>query len=298
MQATDDIALFVRTIDLGTFASAGAEAGLTASAAARIVSRLEARLGSKLLARTTRRLTLTQEGEIYLAHARAIVAAVEVAAAEVNAGRGQPRGLLRINTGTAFARHALVGWLPAFQARYPGITLDLTVSDLRGDPAIGQTDITIRVGPLADSNLVLVPLGSVSRIIAASPGYLARHGTPQQPIDLLAHNCLLLSGFARLAQWPMLENGKRILLPVKGNVTCDSADVLLDMTLAGIGITRFGDFLAERAIADGRLIPLLTGCHDADPTPMSALVLPGRQNIPRVRAMIDFLKTACQTGQV
>ena len=131
---------------------------------------------------------------------------------------------------------------------------------------------------------------------AASPYYLAKHGTPQQPRDLLAHNCLLLSGFARLAQWPMFEFSKRILLPVKGNVTCDSADVLLDMALAGIGIARFGDFLAERAIADGRLVPLLTHCHDPDPTPISALVLPGRQNIPRVRALLDFLKEACRVN--
>ena len=294
MQITDDIAVFVRTIDLGTFAAAGLEAGLSTSAVARIVSRLEARLGIKLLARTTRRLTLTQEGEIYLAHARAIVAAIEVAAAEAGAGQSSPSGLLRMNTGSAFARYKLAALLPEFQARYPDISLDLTVSDLRGDPSVDQVDITIRVGPLSDSSLVLVPLGSVSRIIAASPDYLARHGTPQQPSDLLAHNCLLLSGFARLAQWPMIKGGKRILLPVKGNVTCDSADVLLDLTLAGIGITRFGDFLAERAIAEGQLIALLVDCHDPDPTPISALILPGRQNIPRVRAMINFLRAAYQ----
>lgn len=297
MNSTDDITIFVRTIDLETFAAAGAEAGLSASAVARIVTRLETRLGVKLLARTTRRLSLTQEGEIYLSHGRAIIAAVEVAAAEVSVSRTHPRGLVRINTGTPFARLRLVGWLPAFQAQYPGITLDLTVSDQRGEPTFDQTDITIRVGPLADSGLILIPLGKVSRIIAASPDYLARHGTPQQPRDLLAHNCLLLSGFARLAQWPMFEGSKRILLPVKGNVTCNSADVVLGMALKGIGIARFGDFLAERAIADGRLVPLLTNCHDTDPTPISALVLPGRQNIPRVRALLDFLTQACGVNQ-
>jgi DNA-binding transcriptional LysR family regulator len=293
MQVTDDIAIFVRTIDLGSFAAVGAERGLSASAVARIVSRLESRVDTKLLARSTRRLTLTQEGEIYLGHARRILAALEVAAAEIGSNRSRPRGLVRINTGTAFARHKLVGWLPEFQAQYPDITLDLTVSDKRGDPELEQTDITIRVGPLSDSNLVLIPLGSVSRVIAASPDYLAKHGTPQNPSDLLAHNCLLLSGFARLAQWPMLERNKRILLSVKGNITADSADVLLDMALAGIGISRFGDFLAGRAIADGRLIPLLSKHHDADPSPISALVLQGRQHIPRVRALLDFLKAAC-----
>ena len=294
MNPNGEIAIFVRTIDLGTFAAVGAEANLSASAVARIVSRLEARLGAKLLARSTRRLSLTQEGETYLGHARAILAALEVAAAEVGRGQRSPRGLVRINMGTAFARLRLVGWLPQFQAQYPDITLDLTVNDQRGDPTFDQTDITIRVGPLSDSNLVLVPLGTVSRIIAASPAYLDKHGTPQTPQGLMRHNCLLLSGFARLAHWPLFENGKRVLLPVKGNVTTGSADVLLDMALAGIGIARFGDFLAEAAVADGRLIPVLSDCHDTDPTPLSALVLPGRQNIPRVRALVDFLKASCQ----
>ena len=290
MQPTDDIATFVRTIDLGTFAAVGAEANLSASAVARIVSRLESRLGTKLLARTTRRLSLTQEGAIYLGHARVIMAAVELAAAEVSASRKRPRGLVRLNTGTAFARYRLASWLTSFQNQYPEIMVELTVSDQRGDPILSQTDITVRVGPLADSNLVSIPLGKVSRVIAASPNYLAKNGTPKRPRDLLAHNCLRLSGFERLAQWPMFEDGKRTLLQVKGNLTCNSADILLEMALEGVGIARFGDFLAERAIADGRLISLLQDCHDTDPTALSALVLPGRQNIPRVRALIDFLK--------
>jgi DNA-binding transcriptional LysR family regulator len=161
---------------------------------------------------------------------------------------------VRINTGTAFARQRLFPWLPAFQAQYPYITLALTVSDQGGDPTFDQTDITIRVGPVADSHLVLVPLNTVSRVIAASPDYLARHGMPQHPHDLLEHNRLLLSGFARLAQWPMFagsKDRKRTMLPVKGNITADRADVLLELTLAGIGIARFGDFMAEPAIAEG-----------------------------------------------
>lgn len=294
MQITDDIALFVRTVDLGTFVAAGLEAGLSASAVARIVSRLERRLGAKLLHRSTRRLVLTQEGETYLPHARAIVAAVEEAQAEVGADRGRARGLLRINAGTAFAKHRLVRLLPEFQARYPDISVELSVSDQRIDPVLDQIDVTLRVGPLQDSGLVLVPLGTVKRIIVASPDYLARRGRPEVPRDLLEHNCLQLSGFARLAQWPMLEGGKRILLPVKGSIACDSADLLLDLALAGVGIVRLGDFLGEQALTDGRLVPLLSDCHDPDPTPLSALILPGRQNIPRVRAFIAFLKMACE----
>lgn len=294
MQYTDDIAIFVRTVDLGAFAAAGKEAGLTASAVARIVSRLESRLGAKLLHRSTRRLVLTQEGETYLHHARAIIARVEEAQAQIGAVKGRPQGLIRINTGTAFAKHKLVRLLPEFQTLYPDISVALTVGDQRIDPLLDQTDVTIRVGPLQDSGLVLLQLGTVHRVMVASPGYLARHGVPQHPRELLAHNCLQLSGFTRLAEWPVLEDGKRVMLPVKGSITCDSADLLLDLALAGVGIVRLGDFLGEQALADGRLVPLLTTLHDSDPTPLSALVLPGRQNIPRVRAFLTFLKAACR----
>ena len=292
MSQTDEIATFVRTADLGSFVAVAIEVGLTASAVARTVSRLERRLGIKLQHRSTRRLVLTQEGEAYLHHARAIVAAIDAANAEIAAGLGRPKGLIRVSTGTAFAKHRLVRLLPQFQALYPDIMIDLAVSDRRVDPEADQIDITIRVGPLQDSQHILHPMGTVRRVIAASPDYLARRGVPQCPLDILAHNCLLLNGFARLAQWPMFENGKRVLLPVRGSVRSDSADVLHDLALADVGIVRVGDFLGEQALADGRLVSILASCHDDDPTPLSALILPGGQNIARVKAFIPFLKTA------
>lgn len=292
MHPAGDIASFVRVVDLGSFAAAALEAGLTASGISRAVARLEHGLGVKLLHRTTRRLVLTQEGEIYLARARDILAALEAAEAEVTAARGRPQGLLRINAGTAFARHRLARLLPEFQALHPGIAIDLSVSDQRIDPVAGQIDVTIRVGPLDDGPLIRQRLGEVRRIIVASPDYLARHGTPLAPVDLLQHNCLLLSGFSHQASWPFCEDGRRFTLPVKGALSCDSADMLLDLALAGSGIIRLGDFLGEAALAQGRLVTLLGACHDDEPMPISALVLPGRQAIPRVRAFVDSLKTA------
>jgi DNA-binding transcriptional LysR family regulator len=285
-----DIGYFVRTVDLGSFAAVGAEIGLTASGVSRIVSRLEDRLGVKLMHRTTRRLALTPEGETFLVHARGILSAVETAKAAVASAHGRPRGHVRLNSGTAFAKHKLARLLPDFLAQYPDITIDLSVGDRRIDPIAERVDVTIRVGPLADSELIAVRLGEVRRVIAASPHYLAARGTPQKPADLLQHNCLLLSGFSRLSQWPLFENGKRVLVAAKGNVTSDSAELLLDLALAGTGILRLGDFLGEAALAQGRLIPLLADCHDDDPQPITALLLPDRQSIPRVRAIVDFLK--------
>lgn len=285
-----DIGCFVRTVDLGSFAAVGIEIGLTPSGVSRIVTRLEDRLGVKLIHRTTRRLALTPEGETFLAHARGILSAVEVAQAAVASTHGRARGHVRLNSGTAFAKHRLARLLPDFIAQYPDITIDLSVSDQRIDPISERVDVTIRVGPLADSELIAVRLGEVRRVIAASPRYLAVHGTPSKPADLLQHNCLLLSGFSRLSQWPLFENGKRVLIAAKGNVTSDSAELLLDLALAGIGILRLGDFLGEAALAQGQLIPLLADCHDDDPQPITALLLPDRQSIPRVRALVDFLK--------
>jgi DNA-binding transcriptional LysR family regulator len=291
MHPTSDLAIFVRTIDLGTFAAVGAETGLTASGISRVVTRLESRLGAKLLHRTTRRLVLTQEGETFLAHARGILAAVEAAEADVASTLGRPRGHIRVNSGTAFARHRLAQLLPRFTAQYPEVTIDVSINDRRIDPITDQIDVTIRVGPLADGELIAVRLGEVRRIIVASPDYLTRHGTPLRAAELMRHNCLLLNGFARLAQWPMFEEGKRVMMAVSGSVSCDSADVLLDLAMAGVGLVRLGDFLGEAALADGRLVSLLDDCHDPDPQPITALVLPGRQSIPRVRALVDFLKS-------
>jgi DNA-binding transcriptional LysR family regulator len=290
MTAAHDIAIFIRVVDLGSFAAVAKEKGLTPSAISKIVSRLEDRLGVKLLQRTTRRLVLSQEGETYSMRGRDILAAIEAAEAEVAAGRGQPRGHIRINTGTAFAKHRLAGILPEFLRRYPDITVELSVNDRRIDVVADQIDVAIRVGPLGDTSLVAFRLGEVRRIIAASPSYLRRHGKPRQAQDLISHNCLLLRGFSRLAQWPMYVNGERILIPVKGSMTSDSAEVLLELAIAGVGIIRFGDFLGQPALSAGRLIPLLESCHDDDPTPLTALLPPGRQNIPRIRAFVQFLQ--------
>lgn len=286
-----EIAIFVRIIELGTFAAVANEAGLTSSGVSRIVSRLEDRLHTKLLYRSTRRLALTPEGETFLAYAKSILAAAEAAEADIASTQGRARGHLRINCGTAFARYKLSPLLPTFLEKYPDITVDVSVADRRIDPVAEQADVTVRVGALADSDLIAIQLGTVERIIAASPDYLSARGVPESAGDLVHHNCLLLTGFPRQAHWPMYQSGKRIDIAVKGAVTSDSADALLHMAIAGVGIVRLGDFLGEEALSNGQLVPVLADCHFGDPQPITALVLSGRQDVPRVRVFVDFLKT-------
>jgi DNA-binding transcriptional LysR family regulator len=288
-----DIATFVRVADAGSFAAVAAETGLTPSGVSKIVSRLEDRLGVKLMHRTTRRLSLTPEGETMLARGRDILASIEAAEAEVTAARGKPKGLIRVNTGTAFARHRLAPVLPEFHARYPDIRLEIAIADMRVDLAAQQVDVSIRIGPPGETEYIVRPIGFMRRMICASPAYLARHGTPRHPEELAKHNCLVLTGLARLAEWPFEVDGRSILMKVNGSVTCDSAELIREMVLQGLGIARFGDFIADDALADGRLVPLLVESNRNGPQQINALIQPARRMLPRIRAFTDFLVERC-----
>lgn len=285
-----EIEAFIRTVELGSFAAVAAETGYTASGVSRMISRLEDGLGAKLLHRSTRSLTLTPEGELFLDRARNILLTVEAAATDVSQSTGTPSGFLRINSGTAFAHHVLARKLPDFHARYPEISTHLGVTDRRIDPIAERVDATIRVGKLTDSDLVAVRFGTVRRIIAASPAYLACRGYPETIQDLGGHDCLLLAGFPKQAIWPMLQNGRRVDVKVRGAMTSDSADALLQAAIGGGGLVRLGDFLGTDALFRGQLVPVLSEVHFDDPQPITVLIQPGRQKLPRVRAFLDFLK--------
>ena len=290
MARPDDMAAFLRVVERGGFARAAGDLGLTPSALSKLVARLEARLGVKLLTRTTRRLAPTPEGEAYAARARDILALIEAAEAEAMAGGARPRGHLRVNTGTAFARHRLVPILPAFFARYPEITLDLGVTDRRVDMVAEQADVVLRVGALEESGLIARKLADGRRVICAAPAYLARRGTPTRPEDLLQHDCLVVHGLARLPAWPFRDGkGGVRTLTVRGRAATDSAEAVRGMALAGLGIIRVAAFFVAQDIRLGRLVPLLEAEHASEEVPLWALVAPGRQRMPRVRAFIDFV---------
>lgn len=285
-----EISTFVRVIERGSFAAVATEKGYTASGVSRMISRLEQSLGTKLLFRSTRQLSLTPEGEAFLPHARRIMETIEQAAAELSKSTGSPKGHIRINCGTAFASYKLAPMLPEFTRCYPDISLDVAVTDQRVNPVSSQADITIRVGALADSGLISIPMGSVVRIIAASPAYIEQHGMPRKAAHLKDHNCLLLRGFPDQAFWPFSENGKQIKVPVSGSIVSDSAETLLRAAIAGAGIIRLGDFLGAEALKSGQLCPILTDTHVASKQPITCLVQPGRKTLPTVRAFLDFLR--------
>jgi DNA-binding transcriptional LysR family regulator len=287
--AAHEMNVFCHIADTGSFAGAADGLGMTPSAVSKLVGRLEARLGVSLITRTTRRLSLTDEGNAYLASAREIVAAIEAAEAELMSNAAEPSGPLRVNTGTAFGRHVLAPLLPEFLALHPKIKIDLSIADRQVDLIDEHVDVAIRMGALGDSSLIARKIGESSRAICASPEYLKRQGTPQTAADLAIHNCLTVTGFPHLRRWPFVTPEGVNLQEVGGNFVSDSADLLVDMMLAGHGIGRLARLTVSQHIANGTLVEILKGTHRIDSFPIHAVMPPGGNRSLKVRAFVDFL---------
>ena len=287
--SSTEMAIFERVAERGSFAGAAEDVSLSPSAVAKLITRLEQRLGVRLINRTTRRLALTAEGEIYLDRVREILGAIEAAESEIASARASPRGHLRVHTFPVIAAHELAPALPDFLARHPHITFDFMVTNRSVDLVGENVDVSLRIGPLEDSALVSRKIVDLSRVVCASPGYLARHGRPAEPADLVRHACLTLSRNPGSASWPFRINGKLTRIDVKGRVGADSADMLLQLAIGGAGILRLSEHVVARAIHEGLLQPLLQDVQDPQTYPLFALMPPGHHQAPKVRAFIDFL---------
>ncbi|MCW5688758.1 MAG: LysR family transcriptional regulator [Pseudolabrys sp.] len=283
-----EMAAFVEVARQGSLSGAARALGLTPSAVSRIVGRIEGRLGVRLLVRTTRSLRLTAEGENYVRAARRILADIAEAERAI-ADQASPRGRVRLSMASAHGRMSVLPLLGEFTARYPGIVLDIDLSDEVADIPGGRADVAIRFGPLADSPLTARRLGKTGRTVIASPVYLARHGIPQRPSDLARHNCLDFS-FRRIEPgWPFREDGRDYILPVSGNITANNGETLVQLALDGLGITRVGNFHIDDMLADGHLVPLLEDFNPRDREAIHAVFIGGANMPARVRAVVDFL---------
>lgn len=285
----DEMRVFQRVIERGSFAAAADDLGVSPSAVSKLVTRLELRLGVRLINRTTRRLALTHEGEIYLERARDILRAVESAEAEIALTRASPSGQLRVHAFPTFAVDHLSLVLPDFLARYPRITFDFLVTNRSVDLIADNIDIALRVGRLDDLALVASKIVDLTQVVCASPKYLARHGRPVHPSDLARHACLTLSHFPGANRWPFQIDGQLVQVGVKGPVAADSAHMLLKLAIGGMGIIRFGDNVVARTVQEGELEVILQDFQEPNRFPLWAMLPPGRQRAPKVRLFLDFL---------
>lgn len=283
------MAAFVRAVELGGFSAAARDLGLTPSAISKLVTRLENRLGVRLLNRTTRRLSMTPEGEAFFHRGSRILADIADAEEEVGRFRTRPRGVLRMNVGTAFGMHQLAGVLPEFTERNPDVQVELTVTDRVVDLIEEGADLGIRTGALADSSLIARRICDLERVVCASPAYLRKHGVPRRPEDLLQHDCLRLAHLPALWRWPF-DTPKGIQeIEVTGTLSATNAEMLFVLGLSGAGIVRLVDAVVGEALRDGRLVRVLPQFHHDHPLPLSVVHPQGRHRSPKVAAMVEFL---------
>jgi DNA-binding transcriptional LysR family regulator len=289
MDRTAEMTAFVRSVDTGGFSAAARELGLTPSALSKLVTRLEDRLGARLLQRSTRRLHLTPEGEAFYLRSRKILVDIEAAENEVVQAGVLPRGLLRVHCGSAFGMHQLAPAIPVFLSRYPDVKLELTIDDQAPGNLEEGIDLAIRIGALDESSMVARRICNLERVICAAPDYLSRCGTPKNPDELQQHNCLWITSLPVLRRWPFdTEEGIRVV-HIDGNVVANNAETVLQLAIAGGGITRLTDVIVGDAIQRGELVPILTDWHHVEPVPLYATYPSGKNLSPKVRAMVDFL---------
>lgn len=279
---------FVAVVNLGSLSAAARQEGVVAAMIGRRLDALEERLGVKLLVRTTRSVTLTQEGTAFFEDCQRILAELAEAEAAVASGSGRARGHLRLSAPAGFGRRHVAPHIASFQQAQPDLRVTLDLSDRLVDLARDRIDCAIRISDLADSSLVAVRLAENRRVVVASPAYLARHGIPRTLEDLAGHNCLSL-GESQSRGWTFKVDGELLNLRVRGVLECNDGAVLHDWALAGLGLAWRSLWEVKDDLSDGRLVTVLERFSSPD-YPVYAVV-PQRRFLPgRVRLFIDHLK--------
>ena len=290
----DDLQLFVRTAALGSFSQAAREADLLPGQVAAAVARLERELDLRLFVRTTRSLRLTAEGALYLPYAQEVLATLREGRARIQGEDTTLQGTLQVSAPSDFGRNLLLPWLSAFRAAHPRLRLHLRLSDEVADVFREPVDVAIRLGRFDDASYVALPLLEGNRrVLAASPDYLRRRGTPDRLDDLREHDCLAyqLGGRAH-DRWSFEMDGRRVVIPVRGPLVCDDADVVRRWAVAGEGITYKSWLDLREDVLGGRLQLLLGGIGASVPL---QLVCPHRKQFtPAVRLLHAQLRSYLQ----
>jgi len=274
---------FVRTAETGSFSAAGRDLGLGQPNVSRHVATLEEHLQTRLLHRSTRKLSLTPEGERYYLEARRILEAVEESESSFR-GNVTPTGLLRVACPTALAHTFLVPHISDFLERYPELTLDLQINDRYINLVDEGAELAIRIGHLEDSAMRVRRLGMFERVCVASNKYLAKHGTPHTPEDLKKHDCLIYTLLTTGATWRFQD----INVPVSGRLRVNSPQAVQKFVNAGIGIAQGPEWLFKEGLENGNLQLLLTD-YTASPVPIQAVYVASRLLPKRAIVFMDFV---------
>ncbi len=293
----EELRAWVAVVDSGSITAAAEQLEQTTSGISRALSRLESKLQTTLMHRTTRRLALTDEGVIFLEHARQILTSVERAEEQIARRRETPAGRLRINANTPFMLHVIVPLLAEFRQQYPQIELELNTDDIVIDLLEQQTDIAIRIGELRDSTLRARVLGSSATRLVASPDYLAKHGVPGSVAALSQHQLIGFSQLDTHNTWPVWQQEGEFLR-IKPTLTASSGETLRQLALQGLGIVRLSDFVSREDREQGRLMDVLASETRELRLPVHAVYYRNQTLSSRVTCFLDFLQEKIQRQQL
>jgi DNA-binding transcriptional LysR family regulator len=286
----NEILIFMAVVDEGSFIAGGQAMGLTRSAAGKAVARLEDRLGVRLLNRSTRALSLSDEGRVFYERGLQILAAVDDAEASVAARPGTPRGLLRLTVPDAFGRLVVLPLLKKYLQAWPETQVEVSFTDRQADIVEEGFDLAVRIGEAPpDTRLVSRVIAKYKAVLCASPSYIAERGEPIKVDELASHDCLIFSSRNRRQSWHFLgDDGTRVKAQGRSRLRLDSGEALRDAAASGLGIAFLPDFLVAPDLAAGRLRQVLPDLEFGD-VEIVAIYPTKRLLEPRVRRFIDLM---------
>ncbi len=284
----DELDVFVTVVQEQGFSAAAKRLDSTPAAVSRRVKALEQRLGVRLLQRTTRRVQLTEAGELYFREVSRLLGELRNVEQQLDEVTGQATGELRIVAPMSFGQRRLAPVVARFAVAHPKLRVSLMLEDRETDIVGEGLDLALRIAYPSDSSLVARPIAPVPRYICASPAYLARRGTPKTPRELLQHDCLHYNVISEREEWTFGGADGDETIVIKGVFCSNNGEVLAEAAMQGLGITLLPDFIVEGALADGRLVRIL---DDRERSPLSLFVLyPSRHHVPaKTRLFIDYM---------
>ncbi|MBF0374852.1 MAG: LysR family transcriptional regulator [Alphaproteobacteria bacterium] len=290
MDRLTSMEVFARVVEAHGFSAAARELGISKSAVSKIVAQTEERLGARLLNRTTRRLSPTAAGTAFYERCLRVMAEAEEAELAVTSLQAEPRGVLKLNAPMSFGILHLAPALPDFMARFPDVTVDLTLNDRMVDLVDEGFDLAVRIARLTDSSLVARRLAPSRRVWCASPEYFGRHGTPARPADLAGHDCLIYTYTTSGDEWRWRGPAGEGSVRLKGSLRANNGQVLHAALLAGRGIAPMPTFMVGPDLRAGRLQAVLTE-YEEEGASVHAVWPSARLVSTKVRVFVDFLAT-------
>ena len=285
--------VFVRVVETGSFSAVAREHATTQSSVSKQVAALETQLGAKLLSRSTRALSLTEEGETFFPEARRLVSDFEAAEGRMRSGRAQLMGWLRVAASVGYGRRILMPRVESFLARHPAVRIDLRLSDGFTDLVEEGIDVAVRIGDLPDSRLMARKIGTSERVLVAHPSYFDKLSEGwrklEHPRDLTAHNCIVYTEVATQNAWEFLgPSGQTEHVRVAGNLQTNSSEAIRAAALSGLGICHAPSWLLSDELASGAMMRLLPDWRGRL-TPIHAVYPPHRRNVAKIEAFVSHI---------